>query len=101
MLVLQYEAPNGQWYQTSVGEARPQVVVGRAQGCDVVLPDVRSLSRRNCAFLFREGYVVLVDLQSSAGTFVNNERVETAVVYPGDIVSAGALIIFLRDPTEG
>lgn len=97
MLLLQYEAPNGQWYQTSVGPDRPQVVVGRVAGCDIMLPDVRSLSRKHCAFLYREGYCVLVDLQSSAGTFVNNERVESGVVYPGDIVSAGALIIFCKE----
>jgi pSer/pThr/pTyr-binding forkhead associated (FHA) protein len=92
---LDYEL-DGQWYRLQIGPQLPKVVVGRADGCHLWAPNARSLSRNHCAFFWVDGQVVLVDNNSSAGTNVNNVRVESRVVVPGDIVSAGTLIIFVR-----
>ncbi|MCD6416242.1 MAG: FHA domain-containing protein [Planctomycetes bacterium] len=59
---------------------------------DVVLIDP-ALSRRHCIFS-REGSAILVeDLGSTNGTFVNGKRVERAELNPGDTVRIGVTVI--------
>lgn len=62
--------------------------VGRDTSCDVVIPDL-TVSRRHAAFQWDGQDVVVEDLGSSGGTFVNGTRVERAVLKPGDIVRMG------------
>jgi HD-GYP domain-containing protein (c-di-GMP phosphodiesterase class II) len=62
---------------------------GRLQSCDVQLDD-ESVSRRHCSVLARETGCVVNDLQSANGTFVNDRRVTTSDLKPGDIVRIGA-----------
>jgi len=58
----------------------------------VVLIDP-ALSRRHCIFS-REGSAILVeDLGSTNGTFVNGKRVERAELNPGDTVRIGVTVI--------
>lgn len=54
---------------------KPRVTLGRA-GTDIVIDDPE-VSRRHCALEVHLGTAMLVDLGSTNGTFVNDERVET------------------------
>jgi len=68
------------------------VVVGRGERCDIPIP-VSFISRRHCQFL-RDGPEVLVqDLASANGTFVNGQpaRRPTAI-HQGDQVRLGPMI---------
>jgi len=52
------------------------VVLGRAKTADVSLPDISAISRRHSSLSYRIESVVLEDLGSTNGTFVNDVRIE-------------------------
>jgi pSer/pThr/pTyr-binding forkhead associated (FHA) protein len=54
-----------------------ELSVGREVGNDVVLPE-GGLSRKHCRFFEEGGQVLVEDLGSSNGTFVDGERIEEA-----------------------
>jgi DNA-binding NtrC family response regulator len=63
--------------------------VGRDRACEVVLA-AGGVSRRHCVLeRTREGGLVLRDLGSRNGTFVNGERVEKAKLKEGDRIAVG------------
>jgi len=70
-----------------------EMVIGRVLGCDQVI-DLPMISSRH-ARLFREGDRILIeDLRSSNGTFVNGTRVEGPVVLnSGDEVGLGSHLV--------
>jgi hypothetical protein len=65
-------------------------VVGRAKeaGVRIVHP---SVSRRHCEIYELDGALVIRDLGSTNGTYLGTERVEEAVVKPGDELTIGPL----------
>jgi serine/threonine protein kinase len=65
------------------------VMVGRDRTCSIVLTHP-AVSRRHARITTAGKEPVLEDLQSANGTYVNNNRVERAVLKPGDIVRFGA-----------
>jgi len=72
-----------------------EMVIGRVTGCDHVI-DLPMISSRH-ARLFREGGRILIeDLRSSNGTFVNGTRIEgPVVVNPGDEIGLGSHLVTL------
>ncbi len=62
--------------------------VGRSPESDVHLPDP-SVSRNHALFDVQDGALVVHDAGSTNGTYVNEERVDTAVLKPGDVVAFG------------
>jgi pSer/pThr/pTyr-binding forkhead associated (FHA) protein len=67
---------------------RLPVVVGRDPDCDVCLLD-SSVSRIHCEIDQINGKLVVLDLESKYGTFVNGHRVRFAHLMPGDILYLG------------
>jgi pSer/pThr/pTyr-binding forkhead associated (FHA) protein len=69
---------------------RAEALIGRHSSADIrlCLPDI---SRRHCRCLFTGGQWRIVDQNSLNGTFVNEERVQEAVLHPGDRVRIGSL----------
>ncbi len=65
------------------------VMVGRDRTCSIVLSHP-AVSRRHARITLGGKEPVLEDLQSANGTYVNNTRVDRAVLKPGDIVRFGA-----------
>ena len=70
---------------------KPRVVVGR-QGSDVPLKDPE-ISRYHCALEVRETYINLKDLDSSNGTFYDEERVRAAMLQNGAEFRIGTSLI--------
>ena len=64
------------------------LVVGRAPTSDVPVIDP-TISRRHAEVDYRDGTIVVRDLGSSNGTFVNGMRVEEATVGAGDTITFG------------
>ncbi len=62
--------------------------VGRSPESDVHLPDP-SVSRNHALFDVQDGALVVHDAGSTNGTYVNEERVDTAALKPGDVVAFG------------
>ena len=61
--------------------------------CEIDEADVRVrdqwVSRRHCQLDLRDGVLVVRDLGSKHGTWVNHRRVEEATVLPGDELNIG------------
>ncbi len=75
----------------------PVVNIGRLRDNDLILDD-RRISRRHCQLRVRDGRYVLKDLQSTAGTLVNNELIVERALEPGDVVRiAGVELIYAED----
>ena len=89
------------WSRPTVWLADAPLVLGRDEGCDVLL-DGDHISRRH-AELVRQGSVArLRDLGSTNGVFVNGARVNEAVILPGTLLRLGGWIGLLidADPEE-
>ena len=59
----------------------------------------RGVSRRHAAITWRSGALHVVDMGSSNGTFLNNERIkhnQPAVLHTGDTLRFGALVVEFR-----
>ena len=65
------------------------IMVGRDRTCSVVLAHP-AVSRRHARITNAGGSLTLEDLKSANGTYVNNTRVDKAVLKPGDVVRFGA-----------
>jgi hypothetical protein len=63
-------------------------LVGRENSASISLPD-DSVSRRHAMLEMIDGGLVLVDLQSTNGTYVNDVRIQRAAVQSGDRVRFG------------
>ena len=63
-------------------------VMGTAADCDIVLPD-KYMSSRHAVLRHEEGNFVLVDLDSTNGTFVNDRRVSKEELIDNDRIRLG------------
>jgi DNA-binding NtrC family response regulator len=68
------------------------VVVGRAWPADAVVRDLK-LSRRHARITLDDEGVLLEDLGSTNGTFLNGERIERARLGPGDEAKVGSVAL--------
>ena len=69
--------------------------IGRAEGCDLRIP-LGEVSRKHCTIVVSDGGLVVQDLGSSNGTFVNSKRVQQAQLGPGDSLRLGSLIFIVQ-----
>jgi len=80
---------------------RSVINIGRRLDNHVVIDDPR-VSRAHAQLRTVRDRFVLFDLNSSGGTFVNGERTNQSVLYPGDVISlAGVTLIFGQDLATG
>ena len=71
------------------------LVVGRADDCDLPIPH-GTVSRRHAELRLTESGLLLRDLGSSNGTFVDGARVREAVALPGAQITFGKVAFDLR-----
>jgi pSer/pThr/pTyr-binding forkhead associated (FHA) protein len=63
--------------------------IGReSRYCEIVLSDPK-ISRLHAEVVFFDGRTMLIDRNSSNGTFVNDKRVERTILRDGDIIYFG------------
>lgn len=65
-----------------------EILIGRSAECDVLL-DNAGVSRTHAKLLRQGDQVVVVDLLSGNGTFVNGERVTQTKIAPADNIGIG------------
>jgi hypothetical protein len=70
---------------------KPRVVLGR-QGADVAVSDPE-ISRHHCLLEVRETYINLKDMDSTNGTFYDEERVRAAMLQDGSEFRIGGSLI--------
>jgi HD-GYP domain-containing protein (c-di-GMP phosphodiesterase class II) len=73
------------------------VTVGRVAQCEIHIDD-QAVSRRHCTLTVRESSLVVTDLESANGTFLNERPVKSATARPGDLIRVGSTVLEYRDP---
>jgi pSer/pThr/pTyr-binding forkhead associated (FHA) protein len=74
--------------------------IGRNLNNDLVIRNPQ-VSRKHAEIRYKDGEFAIVDLDSTAGTFVNNAKVEQSKIYSGDLILiADVPLMFLdeKDP---
>jgi hypothetical protein len=71
------------------------VRIGRDTDSEVFLTDL-GVSRPHCVLEVSKEQVILKDLESKRGTFVNNERITQKQIFPADIIQVGATKLCLK-----
>lgn len=66
-----------------IAEENESLVVGRGTQCDIVFPGTH-LSRQHAKFTIKPDHLVLLDLGSANGTFLNDKKIDQANVRAGD-----------------
>ncbi|NOX56340.1 MAG: FHA domain-containing protein [Planctomycetes bacterium] len=78
-----------------------QIVIGRSEGCQVRL-NHETVSSKHCMLSNRGHGLVVRDLGSDTGTFVNDERVEgERTLKPGDVLRIGPVLLELAREKPG
>lgn len=64
-------------------------VIGRRADCDVYIPHI-FVSRKHCRIVRKDDTIVVQDLGSANGTFINSERIMEGVLNAGDVLAVGS-----------
>ncbi|MBI3881496.1 MAG: DUF4388 domain-containing protein [Verrucomicrobia bacterium] len=75
------------------------MIVGRALEADISLAD-HLTSRRHAQLSVHGDQVVIEDLESTNGTFVNSQKIRRAVVRPGDRILIGVTTLELQTQSQ-
>ncbi|MGM0577085.1 MAG: ATPase, T2SS/T4P/T4SS family [Myxococcota bacterium] len=72
---------------------KEEVTIGRAKGCDILLPK-NNISKRHARLVDKDDKVVLVDLRSTNGTYVNGRRITAPeIIGPDDKIYIGDFVL--------
>lgn len=71
-----------------IAPGRESIVIGRNIDADFQIAE-RSVSRRHCRVMFEQGCYWIEDLESTNGTFVNEQAIERVPLRDGDHVRIG------------
>lgn len=93
-LIVRTGANEGQVIALAEGRT---ITLGRTKACDICVDEL-SVSRRHCTLQTREDGCEVVDLQSANGTFVNDGRVTSALLKPGDRLRLGSIVLEVGVP---
>ena len=70
---------------------------GRSSKCELCFSDLE-LSRRHCEFFLKDDVLEVKDLASANGVLVNQQKVRTAVLQPGDQLKMGSVTLLVIGP---
>jgi predicted component of type VI protein secretion system len=74
---------------------REITMIGRREDCDLRIP-LGDVSRKHCRLIKDEQTVRIEDLGSSNGTFHNDQKVQEAVLSPGDTIRIGPVTFMVQ-----
>lgn len=81
------------------GEEQQEVDIGRDPNCSLQI-DEAVISRRHAKLIKKWGGIVLLDLNSRNGCFVNNEKVAEKLLRDGDKILLGTIKLIYRNPQD-
>ena len=70
-------------------------LIGRYRGCDLCIP-LMVVSRKHCELYTYQGKVIVRDLSTRNGTFLNNEPVDESPVNAGDLLKIGPVLFGIQ-----
>jgi predicted component of type VI protein secretion system len=71
------------------------ITIGRGDDCKLRVP-LASVSRHHCELLIDDDELMVRDLKSSNGTYVNKDRVTKRELVPGDLLAVGPVVFVVR-----
>ncbi len=96
LFVLQGQQPGARFDLDALAADHARVSIGREKG-NVIQIDDSEASRKHAEIRLHHGGFVLIDLNSSNGTFLNQQRIEESRLSPGDQIQVGrTLFLFAR-----
>ncbi|AUX48909.1 phosphopeptide-binding protein [Sorangium cellulosum] len=98
IVVLAGAAPKGAGDELSLTLDAPRIIIGRAEGCEVRLPDA-SVSHRHASIRQRGATYLLLDEGSENGTYLGKSRIAPRTAMPlrtGDRIRVGRVWLALR-----
>jgi pSer/pThr/pTyr-binding forkhead associated (FHA) protein len=75
--------------------SKDRTVIGRQEGCQLRIP-IAGVSRTHCEIAVANGSIVVKDLGSSNGTFINQEKITEQPVAAGDLLSVGGQVFLIQ-----
>ncbi|MEE8059616.1 MAG: FHA domain-containing protein [Pseudomonadales bacterium] len=87
----------GDWLAGQRFKISGHTVLGRDSGCDITIPGTH-LSRRHAELAIKGSKLLIRDLDSSNGTYVNNERITATELQPGDTIRFDVLVFRIHGP---
>jgi pSer/pThr/pTyr-binding forkhead associated (FHA) protein len=91
-LVVLSEGYTGRTYELKVDKT----TIGRVEDNSFQIPDA-SVSSHHCEILLRGSDVVVKDLDSTNGSFINGEPITEAVLKPGQVLRLGQIDVRLEE----
>lgn len=85
-MLLRYTNEEGRQFEVELGTS--QIVIGRDAAADIMISGEK-VSRMHCAIRCWDGDYVIKDMKSRNGTYINDARVEAAVIKFGDVIRVG------------
>ena len=85
------------WAEQSFYPVKDTVTIGRDESCDITVP-VSHLSRRHAQLTVAGGYMVIKDLGSTNGTYLNGEKITQGRAKPGDKVRFDVVTFSVTGP---
>ena len=95
-LVLLSAGMTGRTHELKVDKT----TIGRVDDNTLQIPEP-SVSSHHCEILLRGNDVVVHDLNSTNGTFINGEKVTESVIKPGQVLRLGQIEMRLEAETSG
>jgi len=100
LVVVEGEQP-GHHFRLTRGDRR---TLGRAPECDIRLPD-QGVSRRHCTIEHAGKRLLIVDLESANGSYINGEPIQRGALSHGDRLAVGPVVLqcraLVRQPRPG
>jgi diguanylate cyclase (GGDEF)-like protein len=71
--------------------SRPQIIIGRSSKADIQI-DQEAVSRNHCKIINTGNAILLRDVGSTNGTYINDEMIDEYVLRDGDFIKVGRCI---------
>lgn len=90
---------NADWLKGQLFPLQAHTILGRDPGCDITIPGTH-LSRRHAEIAIGGNKLLVRDLGSSNGTFINGKKIIHGELYPGDQVQFDVLTFTVEGPED-
>lgn len=90
---------NGDWLNGQVFPLQPHTVLGRDSECDIIIPGTH-LSRKHAEIAISGNKLLVKDLGSSNGTYVNGKQITSTELSPGDQIQFDVLTFVVEGPSN-
>ncbi len=74
---------------------RLPAIIGRDEGVRLRIP-LPAISRKHCELYDDDGELMVKDLGSANGTYVNGTRSRSSEITPGDVLSVGPIVFVVK-----